>query len=481
MRNRPLLATEPRASTMLTPGIQLALRFLQIPTLELQDLLHQELAANPLLELVEEGEEAAAEEEPAGGAAEETEEEPGPPEWAEPADPPEEARLPRGMRETNEGPDLVAALQRGASLADSLLAQLRLATSDPGQRRAAEYLIGSLDDRGYLACPVAQAARDLRLPAAAVRGALSLLQSFEPAGIAARDLRECLCLQLRARGREGSLAWRICREQFSRLGLHRHAEMAGALGVSPEELQGALQEIRRLRPHPGRTVSPEEVQYLYPDLIVERVEGGYEVFANDRVVPRLQVSRANRELLARPGADEEARRFALSHLRSARWILRALERRRSTMLRVMQCILEEQREFFDQGVGRLKPMTLQDVAGRLGLHESTIARVTRWKHVQTPRGIFPLKFFFSGRLRTLSGEAASARAVRERIRCLIEEEGDRPVTDEAMAAILEGEGIRIARRTVAKYRESLRIESARLRRRYRGGALAGDPAPRRSP
>jgi RNA polymerase sigma-54 factor len=474
------LCNEVRPGLVLTPGMRLSLKFLQVSTLELRDLLTRELEANPVLELADD-DTAGNEQDQDPGEAEATAPEPGSPEsvleddpgptagvleWAETHE--DEPALPRGTLEARQAVEWepVPLPEASPSLWEYLLPQLRISVRDRDLLGAGEYLIGCLDERGYLGCSLEEAAEGAGASPALMARALAAIQALDPPGIGARDLRECLLLQLQTRGRRGSPAWRMVEERFDLLSRRSPWGLRRALGLSEGAVIQGLAEIRRLRPHPGRLVAGPEVRYIYPDLIVERVDQGYEVYTNERAVPRLKISGSCRGVLDADGKDEEARRYALTRLRSARWLIQAMDRRRRTMLRVMQCILDQQVAFFDDGPARLRPMTLAQVAGPLGLHESTIARVIRDKYVQTPRGIFPLKFFFSSRLPTITGEDASSRAVRDQIRELIEQEDHgQPLSDKAVAGILGRSGIRIARRTVAKYRNSLRIESAPLRRR----------------
>lgn len=476
MSMRTTLQTRTAPALVLTPGIQLALELLQIPTLELRDLLQQELLTNPLLDLEDEdapapddADESRQEDAATPDQTAAAESEPELPEWADLLPEYDEPDLPPFPGAPGGEDPAGWAVGSGATLADHLLGQLRLAERDPGLLRAAEFLIGCIDDRGYIACPLEEAAQQLGITPDQAQAALERIRQLDPPGVGARDLRECLLLQLAAAGREGSLAWRIVRDRFPDLAARRHVELSRRLKAPLSEVEAAVDEIRRLRPHPGRLVAATDVRYIYPDLIVERVGRGFEVYANERAVPRLRLSRWCREVLAGEAGDIEVREFAASRLRSARWLVQALDRRRGTMLRVAGTILEEQREFLEHGVSRLRPLTLQQVASRLSLHESTVARVVRNKYMQTPGGIYPMRFFFSSSLQTRSGDEASGRAVRERIRSLVDEEDrGRPLSDDDLARTLQREGIRIARRTVAKYRESLKIEPARLRRRRAG-------------
>ncbi len=476
MATRTTLHTRTTPALVLTPGTQLALELLQIPTLELRDLVQQELLTNPLLDLEDE-EVSAADDPPASNAGTEApspapasqDEEPPLPDWADLLPERDEPVCDSGRQGSGPDGSLERRQRQGPTLAGHLLGQVRLSEKDPALISAAEFLIGCLDDRGYLCCLVDEAAADLGIPPDQAESALRLIQTLDPPGVGARDLRECLLLQLAASGREGGLAWRIVNGHLPDLVARRHVELSRRLGTPLRDVCAAVGEIRRLHPHPGRLVAADEVRYIFPDLIMERVGDGFEVYPNEQAMPRLRLSRWCREMLASGTEHTGAGEFARSRLRSARWLVRALDRRRSTMQRVAEAIAGEQKGFLEHGVSHLRPLTLQQVASKLGLHESTVARVVRNKYVQTPGGMFPLKFFFSSSLPTRSGGEASGRAVRERIRTIIEEEErGRPLSDHELARQLQRDGIRIARRTVAKYRESMKIEPARLRRRRVG-------------
>lgn len=374
--------------------------------------------------------------------------------------------LPQAYREVTEGSGMPEAASP-PSLREALHRQLRLECRDAELCALGEYLLGCLDERGYLGLPLAEIAEAIPAPRARLEEALSCVQALDPAGIAARDLRECLYLQLARRGEAQTLAGRIVREHFDRLAHRRHVELSRHLHVTIQEVEAAIDVIRALEPHPGWLVAAEEVRYIFPELVVVQVGEGYEVYPSDRGVPRLRVAECYRAWVVDSRIDgDETRRYLQDKLRSARWLIQALDRRRDTMLRVMRAIVEEQEAFFEKGLEALRPITLQTIARRVGLHESTVARVTKDKYVQTPRGILPLKFFFSSRIPTQLGVDASSRAVRERIRQLVlDEDRTCPLSDAALAHILEREGVRIARRTVAKYRDQLGIERTQLRRR----------------
>ncbi len=479
MEMKPRLGMEMRQHLVITQKVQLMLKFLQIPTLELQQVLHQEILTNPVLELEEEDaivDEARKEE---GGDAEvaapqaddqyaeasKTEQEPEEPDWSDFYHEGYDSSFERG--ETEETEFLEKVPVAGATMQETLLEQLRLDLDGEKEEVLAEYVIGMLDERGYLSATDEEIARATDSTIEEVQSMVTKLQACEPPGIGARDLRECLMLQLRAKGQVGGIAWRILDEQFDNLVKRRHPDIARDLKVSLEKVQEAVDSIGTLMPHPGRLVTGDDIRYIYPDLIVEKVGDAYEVYLNDRSIPRLRISPTYEGVLMGKGdGDQKTKDYVQGKLNSARWLIQAIEKRRRTMIRVMEAILDEQREFFEHGVSHLKPMTLQDIGSRVGIHESTVARVTKAKYVQTPRGVFPMKFFFSSRLHTQWGEDASAKAVKERIRELVDGEGKgSPLSDDGIAKILQAEGIQIARRTVAKYREQMKIDKAQFRKR----------------
>jgi RNA polymerase sigma-54 factor len=296
---------------------------------------------------------------------------------------------------------------------------------------------------------------------------LKVIQGFDPPGIGARNLRECLLLQMRDADSGDTLACRIVDEYFDQLINHRWSEVSKELGITQKDVQTAADEIKKLDPKPGLKYAAPPDNYVTPDLIVDKIDGEYLVFLNDTSLPRLRLSRAYREVAKDKNKFKgENKEFISNKLNSANWMIQAIEQRRQTMLKVMNFIVDRQREFFEKGVQFLKPLTLREVAEVINMHESTVSRVTNEKFVQTPRGVFPLKFFFSSGLSTTSGEDVSARGIKARIQKLVsDEEPKRPLTDQAIVNILKDEGVQIARRTVAKYRDQLGILSARMRKR----------------
>jgi len=293
------------------------------------------------------------------------------------------------------------------------------------------------------------------------------IQTLEPAGVGARNVQECVLIQMRQAGLEGELPYRMVEEHFDDLVNHRWTDIGRELGATPREVQEAADGMVEFDPKPGRAVSADPEHYVIPDLIVDKIDGEYMVFANDTNLPRLRISQAYRDVARDKNKfTGENKEFISAKLNSANWMIQAIEQRRQTMLKVMNFIVDRQREFFEKGIQHLRPLTLREVAEHIDMHESTVSRVTNEKFAQTPRGVYPLKFFFSSGLSTASGEDISARGVRDKIKQMVEaEDSKKPLTDQAIVRLLLEDGVKIARRTVAKYRDQLGILPARMRKR----------------
>ncbi|MDI6808454.1 MAG: RNA polymerase factor sigma-54 [Candidatus Eisenbacteria bacterium] len=476
MKHQIYLTQKP--TLVMTQRLQQALKLLQVPTLELQQILKQELMANPVLEEVEETEvqptERAEEEEEKAKDEDKNEVD-----WSEFWPDSNEYAAPRSYEASSEEFYERTPVTK-LSLRDLLLSQARLTLTTPEDQEIAEEILGSIDEAGYLVLhepdesgklrkvedPVADIASRLGKPAEKVLEVLRRIQEFEPAGVGARDLQECLLIQLRAKGVEDGLPSRILNECFEMFKARKGAEISRILKESPQKIQDAFDAIASLDPKPGMTVSGDEARYVVPDLVVDKVADEYVIFLNDRNVPRLRINPSYRELLSKENKNSEAKKFIQGKLNSAKWFIQTIEQRRRTMVKVMKTIVEEQKEFFEKGPGFLKPLTLQQIANEISMHESTVSRVTNGKYVQTPRGVFELKYFFSSRLETEDGEGASAKSARGSILKMVQEEDKKaPLSDHEIAARLRERGLRIARRTVAKYRELLGILPARYRKR----------------
>ncbi len=447
----------------MTPRLQQALKLLQVPTLELQQILKQELQQNPMLEEVDDVVEAEDDKE---SKSEENQEEDENVDWDEFWNDSYDPSFRASENRSEDFQERVPVTK--VSLIELLENQLRQSTSSPEQIRIGEFLIGCIDDDGYMRVPLEELSRDLDKGVEEIEEVLRLIQTFDPPGVGARTMEECLVIQLRAKGVESPVAESILKDHLQDFLQKRYSDIARALRITPAQVQEAADIIATLNPNPGSQISGDEPMYVIPDLIVERVNDDYEVFLNDKNVPRLRISSRYREILrGQKGRKDAAGTFIQGKLNSARWLIQTIEQRRRTMVKVMRCIVDEQREFLDKGIAFLKPLTLQQVAGRIGMHESTVSRVTSNKYVQTPRGVYLLKYFFSSSLERDGHEDVSAKSVRNLIQEIITQEDKKnPLSDQAIADELRDRGFRIARRTVAKYREQMNILSARQRRRY---------------
>jgi RNA polymerase sigma-54 factor len=482
-----------RQEMKINPRLYQAMDLLYMPLLDLQQHLKQELLTNPFLELLEPEEEEAEEaEESAETLGEEAEPAPekteseaaGEIDWEEILLEGFDTGVRREEYEEREYFEPVSVETR--DLSDHLNDQVQLLELSPRQRMLADEFIGNINEDGYLSCSlddivasineaVSRAADaednfDRELPLYTMPEAedmLRIVQLLDPPGVGARDLRECLLLQLREEHAEQTLQYRLVSEAFDELINHRWSEISKRFGISPQEVQSAADEIAKLDPKPGLRFSAASDNYVTPDLVVEKIDGNYHVFLNDTNLPRLRLSRAYQEIARdKKKFEGDNKEFIASKLNSANWMIQAIEQRRQTMLKVMNYIVERQRDFFEKGVQYLKPLTLREVAEVVSMHESTVSRVTNEKFVQTPRGVLPLKFFFSSGLSTTGGEDVSARGIKDQIQKLVENEDPKnPLTDQAIVNVLRESGVNIASRTVAKYRDQLGVLSARMRKR----------------
>ncbi|HLN64130.1 MAG TPA: RNA polymerase factor sigma-54 [Symbiobacteriaceae bacterium] len=439
---------------VMTPELRQAIAVLQLPVAELGDFIEQEMLENPCLE-------------------------------SEPKEEPDETAAPEarklldylgndysGGRNTQESdedePTFEAFTATMPTLQEHLMAQLYLAGLSPGERRIGEFLIDSLDDHGYLTISVADAADKLAVTAEQVEPVLQVIHGFDPPGVGARSLQECLLLQWATVDDGNPLVPALIEHHLDDLGEGRVTRIAEALGATPAEVQEAVDLVRTLDPKPGRRFGhANETRYVVPDVVVERVGRDYVVLVNETPVPKLTVSNHYRQMLNGP-VDADARKFVEQKIHSALWLIKAIEQRRMTLYKVTEAIVRFQRDFFDRGVRYLRPLTLHDVADVVGVHESTVSRATSGKYVQTPAGTFELKFFFSSGVDNARGEGVAAESVKRMIADLIaKEDASEPLSDQALTDLLGKQGVNISRRTVAKYREEMGVPSSGKRKRYK--------------
>jgi len=473
-----------RQQLVMTPKLQQALKLLQMPAIELQQMLKQEIMENPMLEEIDEYLETQEDEESQDAQVkkeetptaekEQDDKEPGEDgnneeeiDWAEYFQSGFEIGYGLGEETQEEFFERVPVAKR--SFTDQLISQLRIATDDEKSIQIGDYLIGSLDESGYLTCELEEVAREFDISVEEVDRLLKIIQTFDPPGVGAKSLQECLLIQLGGRGLEDSLAATIIRNHFNDFKQKKYLEISKKLKIPIQEVQSQCKVISTLDPKPGLEIMAGDPQYVIPDLVVEKVGEKYVIYLNDKNIPRLRISQAYQEELmkGKHEGNKETKEFIQSRIKSARWLIQTIEQRRRTMVKVMECIVRKQQKFFEKGTAHLRPLTLQQVASEINMHESTVSRVTTNKYVQTPRGVFELKFFFSSSLGTLDGNEISAKSAKDKIRRIIEDENAlNPLSDQKIADMLRADGLNIARRTVAKYREQLNILPARMRKQY---------------
>lgn len=475
------LVIKPDLKLVMTPMLQQALKILQLPTLELANLVRTELDDNPMLEESEDREAAEAEpvpeEETGSTEADHTSEVELSPdgtgpngfdkeEWDRYFPAEDEYVLPKQEQETTSE-FTQTQVTRPPTLEENLLWQLRLVCRGEEEFRIGEFIIGNLDDRGFLALPLADVAQQAKATEDMVADVLALVQSLEPAGIAARNVTESLLIQLRNLPERNPLAEAIVERHFEAMEKRQVDKIARAEKTGREEVIAALGVISQLDPFPGRHYYTEAVENVIPDVAVEEHDDQFVIIVKDEGLPALRISRANRQLMRRRAEmSPETRQYLEEKLQRAIWMIKSIEQRRKTLYRVMETIVEVQNDFFRKGVEYLKPLTLREIADRLQLHESTISRVTSKKYVQTPRGVFELKYFFSSHLKTADGGQISSTSVKAVLAELIAQEDPyHSLSDQRLQELLGQKGFQVARRTIAKYREEMNVLPASRRRR----------------
>ncbi len=503
---------------VLTPSLQQAIKLLPMSTLELADLLNQEVVENPLLEEMPE-EDAPAGESTDGSAASETDDSvsldtadgsttdfssegttadaPAPAESSTSSDSGTEASeglaqqeegawddadyeyffgdylddayRPRTPTEIPELPPIENTLTTARSLSDHLRWQLLMQTSDDRLRDIGLAIIGNLNDDGYLVASVDELVAMGDWSADDVETALTLVQSLDPAGIAARNLQECLLLQLGRLGLCGTPSERIIREHLGLLQNHQLPDLAKRLGLTLASLREHVEVLQRLDPKPGASLNPVRSQYVIPDVIVAKVDDDFVAMLNEDGMPQLRISPVYRRMMnPQTENSEETRAYVREKLKSAIWLIRSIDQRQKTIHRVATSIIRFQRAFFEHGVEELRPMVLREVADDIGMHESTVSRVVTNKYMHTPQGVFEMKYFFSSGVHSVFGENVSSVAIKRRIRRMVQDEDARkPLSDARIARRLEEEdGLKLARRTIAKYREEMKIPTSSRRRAH---------------
>ena len=487
-------------SLVLAPQLQQSLALLQAPTLELKGLVEQEMEQNPLLEEaptqeseqpgkeVAETEKAAAKadlsEPPPDLRVDPAAEKPS----AEPADD-FQVEFERMVQRDEDLRDTFAptnvagrvsaededkrqfmfdSLVAGKTLQETLLEQLRDSTLPQGKRAAAEIIIGNIDDHGYLKATLEELAQATGLSAEGALEVLKVVQTFDPPGVAARNLRECLMLQLERAGQQDSLEYRLLRDFIGAIGRRRIPEVARQTGLSPDQIQEALERIRQdLEPYPGRAFLPDNDQYIVPEVFVRKSDGEFVVTTNNEHIPRLRISNTYKDLMAKGQNSREVRDYIREKIRAGQFFIKSLQQRQETILNIAKEIVRRQHEFLDKGVAFLKPLTMVQVAETVGVHETTVSRAVSGKYMQTPQGLFEMKYFFTAGIPTANGDGVSNTTVKDMIAEIFKKEDPaRPLSDHEVVELLHDKGLVIARRTVAKYRTKLNILPSSQRKVY---------------
>jgi len=481
---------------VMTPQMQQSIKLLQLNTLEMEQLTDQQMLENPFLELLDERESTTENPEthPKTGDDPSLTAPPASPDEKPAAEPESAEAIPQDLirqpetfdkvdvdwndvydyaenkvycqQEEYEEHDFTEYTSLATSLQEHLLRQVKLSPLEGKDVDIGEYIIGNLDEDGYLRTDLEEIAQRLSVTPEQVEDVLDVIQTFDPTGIAARNLAECLRLQLEDQDVRDSFIYRLIDEHLKDLQRKRFKEIARAMNVDEERVTKAFERISHLEPRPGRSFTKDEPQYVVPDVVVKKVDSKYMFFLNEGRTSRLGLNPYYRNLMMTNNMSKDEKAYAITKYRGALWLLKNIEKRKSTILRITEAIMNAQKEFLDKGLKHLKPLTLHEVADEVGMHESTVARVTTGKYVETPRGIFELKFFFSSGLKTENGESTSSTSVKEMIVRIIEEESpEKPYSDQKIVRMLEKNGIKIARRTVAKYRDQLKILPAKLRKK----------------
>lgn len=471
---------------VITPELRQAITVLQLPWLELQEYIETEMVENPMLELKDShdsdgspshdptpGEPGAGADGRADAEPRESDEAKGPDiDWQGYFDDASDIGY-VGPRESKDRSEASYESFVGAqeSFQDHLMFQLRLAPLSKEQMEIGSIIIGGIDDDGYLRMTIPEVAAMAGVPAVRVEEVLQVIQGFEPSGVGARSLEECLLIQLDTLNLDADdldLTRTVIQRHLGEVAEGKLTKIAEQLGRSVAEIQRACDIVKTLDPKPGREFGGDTgASYIVPDVAVERVDDDYVVVVNDVSAPRLGINPVYREMLRKPGMEAGAVEFVKSRLNSAMWLIRSIEQRRQTLYKVTECIVRFQRDFLDRGIKYLKPLTLKEVADEIGVHESTVSRATAGKYVQTPRGAYEMRFFFTSGIPTDRGDPASSESVKRMIRDVVEVEDPRkPLSDQAIVQVLRRQGVLISRRTVAKYRDECMIPASKLRRRF---------------
>ena len=452
---------------VLAPQLQQSLQILQAPTLELRNIVQQELQTNPVLE----EEIGTFESEERAKDDREFEEE-----FERLAKLDEEWRdyMAQSVSYSSRNPEdeerrqfFFDSLASQETLQQHLLEQLNTAEVSKSQREAAELIVGNIDELGFLQSSLPEISQNTTHSVPELQQMLDLVQTFHPVGVGARDLKDCLLIQLRRLGKQDSLEYQIVNGFLEDLGRRRFPEVARRLGVSVEQVQRAANFISTLDPKPGQIFSPDPNSYVLPDVSVDKIDDGYSVTLNGDQIPHLRISKTYKDLMTQGSNGADVRDYIREKIRSGKFLIKSIHQRQQTILNIANEIVKRQHEFLELGTAFLKPMTMVQIAEAVGVHETTVSRAISGKYMATPQGVFEMKYFFTPGYQTVDGAALSNTSVKEAIADLVRNEQPRnPLSDKEIVEILSDRGIPIARRTVAKYRAELNILPSNLRKQY---------------
>ena len=460
---------------VLAPQLQQSLLILQAPLLELRNLVQQEMETNPVLEELATESESETPEEAKTDSNAATDKE-----FKEEFD--QLAKLDdewrdymaqsssysgRSQDEEEKRQFFFDSIATQETLQQHLMGQLNQTALNATDRKTAEVIIGNIDDDGFLQSDPEEMSMNTGIPKDEFENMLTLIQSFYPPGVGARDLRECLLIQLKREGKQNSLEYKIISDHMQDLGKRRFPEIARRMGLSVEQVQKCANNIARLDPRPGQIFAESPQNYVLPDVTVEKVDGEYQVILNGEQIPHLRISNTYKDIMSQDGNGSEVKDYIRDKIRSGKFLIKSIHQRQQTISNIAHQIVSRQREFLDQGSAHLKPMTMVQIADAVGVHETTVSRAISGKYMSTPQGVFEMKYFFTPGYQTASGEAMSNTSVKEAILDLVKsEDGSSPLSDKEIVEILSERGIPIARRTVAKYRTELNILPSNMRRKY---------------
>lgn len=436
---------------IMTQQLQMAIKILQLPSIELNEYIQDQLVENPVLEV--KSDDRSSDENKI--------------DWTEVVKNYEYEDYDDRYQEEDENTSPLNFIANETTLRDYLLFQLHLSVRESQDVQIGEYLIDNIDSAGYLRISDEDTAKLFNVSSERVSGIVKMIQKFDPSGIGSRNLEECLITQLSEKGSLTELLDIVVRKYLNEIGENRYSLIARELSITPKEAQEMGDIIKSLEPKPGRGFADNSTtRYIIPDIIIENMNGRYIVTVNEKSTPRLTINSYYRDILKNGNRDEQTREYVKRKLDSAAWLIKSIEQRRATIYNVVNSIVSFQKDFLDRGIEYLKPLTLRDVADSVGVHESTVSRAINGKYVQTPRGLYALKFFFTRGLGASYGDNISSQRIKKSIRDIIGGEDQRkPLSDQRITDMLNNDGINISRRTVAKYREEMGIPPTSKRKR----------------